>query len=66
MTGMPEAVLARELDISYACCAVVVNWAAGKGSQEDVLIDIINSNMKTARTSVLKLLAETLPVIMEL
>mgnify|MGYP000624670757 CR=1 FL=1 len=24
MTGMPEAVLARELDLSYACCAVVV------------------------------------------
>jgi len=30
MTGMPEAVLARELGICYACCALVVNWAAGK------------------------------------
>lgn len=29
MTGMPEAALARELDISYACIALVVNWAAG-------------------------------------
>ena len=29
MTGMPEAALARELDIEYACCALVVNWAAG-------------------------------------
>jgi len=29
MTGMPEAALARELDINYACCALVVNWAAG-------------------------------------
>lgn len=29
MTGMPEAALARELDIDYACCALVVNWAAG-------------------------------------
>ena len=29
MTGMPEASLARELDICYACCAVVANWAAG-------------------------------------
>jgi 5'-methylthioinosine phosphorylase len=29
MTGMPEAALARELDIEYACLAVVVNWAAG-------------------------------------
>lgn len=30
MTGMPEAALARELDLCYACCALVVNWAAGK------------------------------------
>ncbi len=29
MTGMPEAVLARELEIEYACLALVVNWAAG-------------------------------------
>lgn len=29
MTGMPEAVLARELEMDYACCAVVANWAAG-------------------------------------
>jgi 5'-deoxy-5'-methylthioadenosine phosphorylase len=33
MTGMPEAALARELDLPYACCAVVVNWAAGRGTQ---------------------------------
>ena len=29
MTGMPEAYLARELDIPYATCALMVNWAAG-------------------------------------
>jgi len=29
MTGMPEACLARELEISYATCALIVNWAAG-------------------------------------
>ncbi len=29
MTGMPETVLARELEIDYACLALVVNWAAG-------------------------------------
>jgi purine nucleoside phosphorylase len=29
MTGMPEAALARELDLCYAACAVVANWAAG-------------------------------------
>lgn len=32
MTGMPEAVLARELEISYAAICPVVNHAAGRGS----------------------------------
>jgi 5'-methylthioinosine phosphorylase len=30
MTGMPEAALARELEINYACLSLVVNPAAGK------------------------------------
>ena len=34
MTGMPEAALARELDIEYACLAIVVNWAAGVAASE--------------------------------
>lgn len=32
MTGMPEAALAREMGLAYACCGVVVNQAAGIGS----------------------------------
>ncbi|MET1080255.1 MAG: S-methyl-5'-thioinosine phosphorylase [Pseudomonas sp.] len=32
MTGMPEAALARELDLPYACLALVVNPAAGKST----------------------------------
>jgi 5'-deoxy-5'-methylthioadenosine phosphorylase len=31
MTGMPEAALARELGLEYACLAVIVNRAAGRG-----------------------------------
>jgi len=31
MTGMPEAALARELELCYATCAVVANPAAGHG-----------------------------------
>jgi 5'-methylthioinosine phosphorylase len=31
MTGMPEAGLAREIDLGYAAIAVVVNHAAGRG-----------------------------------
>jgi 5'-deoxy-5'-methylthioadenosine phosphorylase len=38
MTGMPEAALARELELEYACCAVVVNRAAGLG--EDILAEL--------------------------
>ena len=66
MTGMPEAVLARELDIKYACCGVVVNWAAGKGSHEEALLETINANMKIAKTSIHRLLEQALPAIMEL
>jgi 5'-methylthioadenosine phosphorylase len=35
MTGMPEASLARELGLSYAAIAVVVNYAAGRGESRD-------------------------------
>jgi 5'-methylthioadenosine phosphorylase len=42
MTGMPEAGLARELELPYAMLALVVNWAAGRGdsAQHIVLADI--------------------------
>jgi len=42
MTGMPEAALARELGMAYACCAVSVNWAAGKTEAEITMEDIIH------------------------
>ena len=34
MTGMPEAVLAREVNIPYAAINVIANHAAGRGSSE--------------------------------
>ena len=40
MTGMPEAALARELELSYATCAVVANPAAGRGEGEITMEDI--------------------------
>jgi 5'-methylthioinosine phosphorylase len=66
MTGMPETVLARELEIQYACCGVVVNWAAGKGSQDEALLTSISNNMETAKASVHKMLEQALPMLMEL
>jgi 5'-methylthioadenosine phosphorylase len=32
MTGMPEAILAREMGVPYAAISVVANHAAGRGS----------------------------------
>ena len=37
MTGMPEAALARELDLCYAAIAVVANPAAGRGASRDII-----------------------------
>ena len=50
MTGMPEAALAREIDLDYAAVAAVVNHAAGRGASvrgvsqqqiEEVLKDVV-------------------------
>jgi 5'-deoxy-5'-methylthioadenosine phosphorylase len=52
MTGMPEAALARELDLCYACCALVVNWAAGKADGPIELREIeanLHSGMEKVR-----------------
>ncbi|AXK72292.1 S-methyl-5'-thioinosine phosphorylase [Lysobacter sp. TY2-98] len=40
MTGMPEAGLARELGLDYACLAIIANWAAGAGPQIDEVITL--------------------------
>lgn len=52
MTGMPEAALARELDIPYASLALVVNMAAGLGEEEITMAQIskvIDSGMVKVR-----------------
>ncbi len=58
MTGMPEAGLARELQLDYACLALVVNWAAGV---EDRVIEMdeIVAHLEKGMTQVRALLAET-------
>ncbi len=55
MTGMPEAALARELGLCYACCAFVVNWAAGKGLGE-ISMSEIESNLIDFRQAMERLL----------
>lgn len=49
MTGMPEAALARELGLDYACLAIVANWAAGRAPAEEVItLDDVLANMAAA------------------
>jgi 5'-methylthioinosine phosphorylase len=40
MTGMPEAGLAREMGLEYACLAIIANWAAGAGPDTDEVITL--------------------------
>ena len=54
MTCMPEAALARELGLEYACLSMIVNLAAGLG---DVPIhDDVESNMASTRMQAIQLL----------
>ncbi len=60
MTGMPEAALARELGMEYACCAVCVNWAAGMAAGADIHAEIgryLELGMERARCVVTTALA---------
>lgn len=45
MTGMPEAVLARELGVPYACLALVVNWAAGRGGGAAIRMEALRAEL---------------------
>lgn len=52
MTGMPEAALARELELEYACLALVANWAAGCGGEASISFPEIFANLETATAKV--------------
>ena len=60
MTGMPEAALARELELDYACCAVIANRAAGRGDGE-ISIEDIETNLSQGMESVRHLLETAIP-----
>ena len=55
MTGMPEAALARELGMDYACLALVVNWAAGVEDKPISMQEILR-NMEQGMQKVRSLL----------
>jgi 5'-methylthioadenosine phosphorylase/5'-methylthioinosine phosphorylase len=61
MTGMPEAALARELELSYAVIAVIVNPAAGR-SEGLIEMTSIEQNLKLGMKKVLLLLEHLTPL----
>ena len=60
MTGMPEAALARELDLCYATCAVISNMAAGRG-EDKILMEDLTGNLGVGMNRVRTLLEEIIP-----
>ena len=62
MTGMPEAALARELELCYACVAVIVNPAAGKAAGP-ISLKEIEANLETGMARVRQLLERVIPLI---
>lgn len=60
MTGMPEAALARELDLHYACLAIVANWAAGCGDEPEISLPEIFANLEKATAQVPRIVTSML------
>ncbi|NNM82810.1 MAG: S-methyl-5'-thioinosine phosphorylase [Burkholderiales bacterium] len=62
MTGMPEAILAREAGLCYAALAVVANHAAGRGDSEHAVhLEDVNAVLQVAMEKVggiIEILAE--------
>ena len=61
MTGMPEAALARELELPYGVMAVVANHAAGIGeSAQAISLEAIGVVMEHAMERVRRILSACL------
>lgn len=56
MTGVPEVVLARELDIHYAAVAFSINWAAGLEEN----LEFVSGDIAKLRQKLVSLLVQTL------
>ena len=62
MTGMPEAALAREAGLKYACCAVVVNKAAGRSGAAAIHAEIATT-LKQGTADLERILEAVLPAL---
>jgi 5'-methylthioinosine phosphorylase len=61
MTGMPEAALAREQELSYAAIAVIANQAAGRGDGP-IEMPQLEKNLKIGMGKVRQLLEQLIPL----
>ncbi len=60
MTGMPEAALARELELPYAALTVVANHAAGKGdSKQAIDLEAIGAVLDSAMAKAVVVISAT-------
>ncbi|RJQ13313.1 MAG: S-methyl-5'-thioadenosine phosphorylase [Nitrospiraceae bacterium] len=64
MTGMPEASLARELEICYSGVSVVANYAAGINRRKLTVAEVMEA-MKASTEKIKSLLKETFALIPE-
>ena len=62
MTSMPEAALARELGLNYACLALSVNWAAGVKGLGDIHAEI-HESIERGMAQVRGILEKALPAL---
>ena len=62
MTGMPEAALAGEKSLCYACVNFIVNPAAGRGDQ-NIGMDVIRQAWESGNANLNELLAEALAIV---
>jgi 5'-methylthioadenosine phosphorylase len=62
MTGMPEASLARELEICYSGISVVANYAAGMTKKKLTTKEVINA-IKASTEKIKQLLKQTFKLL---
>jgi 5'-methylthioadenosine phosphorylase len=64
MTGMPEAALARELELPYVSICVIVNHAAGRGdSTEAISMEALVRTLDRGMDKVRSLLDHLVPIV---
>lgn len=56
MTAMPEASIAREMGMDYACLSLIVNFAAGRG--EKAIHEDIEASLLEAKAQALRLIEQ--------